>query len=116
MGGVDIKDQLRQYYYVRLKTTKNYKYLFWFIFDIAVTNAFILGRMNGHFKTVKDFRLQFAEDLLEGYCSRKRKGRKSKVVTKKFCSSHYPKYGDGKQHRCHYCHSQNEKEDNMEML
>ena len=103
MGGVDINDQLRQYYHVRLKTTKNYKYLFWFIFDVAVTNAFILGRINGQFKTVKDFRLKLAEELLDGYCSRKRKGRKAKVVTKKFCSSHYPKYGDGKQHRCQHC-------------
>ena len=58
--------------------------------------------MKGHFKTVKDFRLQLAEELLEGYCSRRRKGRKSKAV-KKFFSSHYLKYGDSKQHHCHYC-------------
>ena len=63
MGGVDINDQLRQYYHAKLKT-KNYKYLFWFIFDVAVTNAFILGRTNSQFKTVIDFRLKLLNKLL----------------------------------------------------
>ena len=31
MGGVDLGDQLRKYYSVRLKCRKNYKYIFWFI-------------------------------------------------------------------------------------
>ena len=59
--------------------------------------------MNNHFKTVNEFRLKLAKELLEGYCGRKRKGSLSKVVTNKFCSPHYPKYVDGKQHHCHYC-------------
>ena len=42
MGGVDLGDQLRGYYHVRLKCTKNYKYIFWFLVDVAITNAFIL--------------------------------------------------------------------------
>ena len=42
MGGVHRGDQLCHYYRLRLKCTKNYKYLFWFIVDIAITNAFIL--------------------------------------------------------------------------
>ena len=42
MGGVDEADQLRGYYHVRLKCTKNYKYVFWFMFDVATTNSFIL--------------------------------------------------------------------------
>ena len=41
MGGVDCNDQLRQYYEVRMKGRK-YKYLWWFLFDVAVTNAYIL--------------------------------------------------------------------------
>ena len=84
MGGVDINDQLRQYNHVRLKTTKNYKYLFWFIFDIAVTNEFILGRINGQFKTVEDFRLKLAKELLDGYCSRKGKEGKLKLSQRSF--------------------------------
>jgi len=42
MGEVDQNDQLRKYYGVRLKSQKNYKYIFWFMLDVAITNAFIL--------------------------------------------------------------------------
>ena len=42
MAGVDKNDQLRGYYEVRTKSTKNYKYIFWFLFDVAIVNAFIL--------------------------------------------------------------------------
>ena len=42
MGGVDVGDQIRGYYHVRLKCTKNYKYIFWFLVDVSTTNAFIL--------------------------------------------------------------------------
>ena len=42
MGGVDHNDQLRGYYHVRLKCRKYYKYIFWSMFDLAVTNAYIL--------------------------------------------------------------------------
>lgn len=42
MGGVDRGDQLRGYYQVRLKSRKCYKYIFWYLFDVSVVNAFIL--------------------------------------------------------------------------
>ena len=42
MGGVDLGDQLRGSYHVRLKNRKNYKYIFCFLFDVAITNAYIL--------------------------------------------------------------------------
>ena len=35
MGGVDKNDQLRQYYHVRLKCRKFYRYLFWFLFEVC---------------------------------------------------------------------------------
>ena len=44
MGGVDHNDQLRQYYGIRIKGRKYYKYLWWFLFDVAVTNAYIHAR------------------------------------------------------------------------
>ena len=37
MGGVDRGDQLRQYYHVRYKSHKYYKYIFWFLFDTSKT-------------------------------------------------------------------------------
>ena len=42
MGGVDRNDQLRQYYAIWMKGRKYYKYIWWFLFDVAVTNAYIL--------------------------------------------------------------------------
>ena len=44
MGEVDNNDQLRGYYHVCLKCRKYYKYIFWFLFDLMVTNSFILCR------------------------------------------------------------------------
>ena len=46
MGGVDKNDQLREYYHVRLKSRKYYKYLFWMLFDVAITNAITIARVN----------------------------------------------------------------------
>ena len=43
MGGVDDNDQLRGYYHVRLKCRKLYKYIFWFLFDVAIVNSFIVS-------------------------------------------------------------------------
>ena len=42
MSGVDENDQLRGYYAVTTKSTKCYKYIFWFLFDVAIINTFIL--------------------------------------------------------------------------
>ena len=39
MGGVDRGDQLRGYYLCRTKSRKFYKYIFYFLFDVAITNA-----------------------------------------------------------------------------
>ena len=80
MAGVDKGDQLRQYYRVRTRCQKPYKYIFWFLFDVAVTNSFILSLFapttiplsHQHLKT---FRLQLAEQLVGTYNSRKRLGR-----------------------------------------
>ena len=81
MNGVDKGDQLRKYYHVRLKCMKYYKYIFWFLFDVSITNAYILSSfvpttlvsVSAH--TLKKFRLSLATQLIGNYCSRKRAGR-----------------------------------------
>ena len=82
MGGVDRGDQLRGYYRCRSKSRKFYKYTFFFLFDVAITNAFILLKSSGScpFKDLKSFRLQLAEDLIGEYCSRRRRGRGGSVI------------------------------------
>ena len=39
MGGVDFNDRLRQYNSIWMKGRDNYKYIRWFLVDVAVTNA-----------------------------------------------------------------------------
>ena len=79
MGGVDVADQLRGYYHVRLKCTKNYKYMFWFMFDMATKNSFILysrfSVSTGTPMTLKQFQVKLVEELIGSYMSRKRAGR-----------------------------------------
>ena len=98
MGGVDHNDQLRQYYHVRLNCRKYYKYIFWFLFDVTVSNAFIISKTNPEMaaitRSVKAFRTHFTKEMLSGYCSRKRKGHST---------AHFPVKGDGKQHPCNHC-------------
>ena len=44
MGAVDQGDQLRGYYHRRFKSREFYKYIFRFLVEVALTNAFILYR------------------------------------------------------------------------
>ena len=83
MGGVDKGDQLRNYYKVRLKCMKYYKYIFWFLFDVSITNAYIFSSFvpsttSASSHTLKQFRLTLASQLIDTYCSRKRAGRPRK--------------------------------------
>ena len=107
MGGVDTNDQFRGYYNVRLKGHKFYKYIFWFLFDVAVTNSYILCKnfTDLNISDLKSFRAELAKGLIGNYCSRKRCGRPSLSLSqsKRFCLAHFPVRGADKQHRCHYC-------------
>ena len=76
MAGVDMNDQLRQYYSIRMKSRKYYKYIFWFLLEVACTNAFILYWLQGgHNTSLRDFRLAMAKEFIGNYCSRKQPGR-----------------------------------------
>ena len=107
MGGVDRNDQLRGYYHVRLKCRKYYRYIFWFMFEVAVTNSFILCKHHTDLgiHDMKTFRVELAKSLIGDYCSRKRSSRSVTHHTlKKFCPAHFPVRGSDKNHRCHYCY------------
>ena len=91
MGGVDRGDQNRVYYSCRMKSRKFYKYIFLFLLDVAITNSYILHK---HYsptpiKTVKEFRLQLARELLGDYCSRHRPGRTG-GIQKSISLRHFP--------------------------
>ena len=75
MGDVDRGDQLREYYSFRTKSRKFYKYIFTFLLDVAITNAFILLKHNtgtNKFANIKSFQMQMAKELIGDYCSQTR--------------------------------------------
>ena len=105
MGGVDRNDQIRGYYRTPIKCRKNCKYIFWFLFDVAITNAFILCKefSTSNLDNVKTFRVELAKQLIGEYNSRKRPGRPSITTSKRFCQEHFPVHGSDTGHCCHYC-------------
>ena len=91
MGGVDKNDQLCGYYSVRTKSRKSYIYLFWFLFDVAILNSFILYGLSpatGRKKTLKDFRVELAHQLIGSYNSRKYGGQPHANESKVACMYH----------------------------
>ena len=109
MAGVDKNDQMRGYYSVRTKSTKCYKYIFWFIFEVAVINAFILYNrvpVVGKRMNLKEFRVELAKQMIGSYNSRKHRGRPSSHNTsrrRKMKLPHFPtKVSQG---RCRYCNT-----------
>ena len=66
-----------------MKCRKFYKYIFYFLLDVAITNAFILQkgyREDAPFSSITEFRLKLASELTGDYCSRRRAGRSGGVV------------------------------------
>ena len=71
MGGVDRADQLRSHYYVGRQSRKWYKCLFWFSFNLAACNAYIL-ESESRVKHAQDlFRLELGKRLIRNFNSRK---------------------------------------------
>ena len=109
MAGVDLGDQLRGYYRLRLKGTKYYRYIFLFTLDSTITNAYILHTHYTHTRklTLKDFRLTLAEEMIGEYQGRLRLGRprlsappQRPAVSQ--MPSHFPQKSTHKR-RCAFC-------------
>ena len=109
MGGVDHNNQIRQYYSVRLKRHKFYRYVFWFLFDVTITNTCILSHYipttsKTNLKYI-EFRTELARQLIGGYNSRKRSGRPSLVpVTRHMSPQHYLVRAK-RRSKCNYCYN-----------
>ena len=81
MNGVDRHHQLRMTYSLGRDREKSWKYIFWFVMNCSIVNAFIIfsnssRRQNAEKKrfTHLDFRIELAHELIAGFCGRKRKG------------------------------------------
>lgn len=113
MGGVDRGDQLRGYYHVRMRCRKVYKYIFNFLFDVSITNAFITYRESHPTSKLKmkDFRIQLANELVGDFCSRSKSANRKQ---KRFPMSHFPYKDDNrKRGQCSLCREKKKRTDTM---
>ena len=81
MGGVDSSDQMRSYYPLGRKSHRWYKYIFWFLVDLAIGNAFVLWKkcfppQGNRARGALSFRQALAKQLIGGYCGRKSETKK----------------------------------------
>lgn len=78
MNGVDVADHLRTEYGTYRKAKKWWLYLFWFLFDLSLTNGFILMRESANHqrrtkndrqkpRTMVDFRMALAKLMIGDY-------------------------------------------------
>ena len=116
MGGVDLGDQHRGYYHIRMKVRKFYKYIAKFLFDVTITNSLILYNITDTNKRMKNlkFREILATELIGNYCSRKRAGRGAHSI-KPLPLLHFPLKVQGesgyKRGRCTLCKEKNKRTD-----
>ena len=113
MAAEDKGDQSRGYYHCRIKSRQFYKYIYYFLFDVTITNAFILywGWSGATKITIQQFRIQLAKELIGGYCIRYRTGYNGSLI-KSHPFSHFPMKitatspGQRNRGRCTYCSQQ----------
>ena len=107
MGGVDCNDRLQHYYCVRLKSHKFYKYIFWFLFELTLANAYILHRYvpsTGHvYHQYVDFKSELAKQLIGNYNGRKVRGRPSSAIHPSVPTLHFPMKA-AKRSKCSHCY------------
>lgn len=115
MGGVDLADQLRKYYSVGRTSYRWYRYIFWFIVDVSICNAFILynhyrvSQGQGKVKQLA-FRTNLAKQLIAGFSStvsvpHSAKRRRIEDLSNEPGNSgkHFIVKIDGRKKECVYC-------------
>ena len=77
MGGVDRNDQLGVYYKVGRSSNKWWRYIFWFLMNVSITNSWIIWSESTHNPPLPatydhlKFITELAEQLRAGYSSKK---------------------------------------------
>lgn len=104
MGGVDRADQLRSYYYIGRQSRKWYKYLFWFAFNVAACNSYILQCENTRRKRPQEkFLLELGKGLIAGFNSRKRPSTSAALPVIRPMASHLSTKVEGRKKECVHC-------------
>ena len=112
MGGVDLADQMHKYYTIGRSSCKWYKYLFWFLIDLSICNAFILcnffrqGQGKGKLKQAA-FRTNLAMRFVDGFCSRTSTAKRRKIETLSLSAAnagrHFIEKIQGRKRECVNC-------------
>ena len=109
MGGVDRADQLRSYYYVGRQSRKWYKYLFWFSFNLAACNAYIL-ESESRVKRAQDlFRLELGKRLIGNFNSRKQPASDALPLVSRAPLTHISTKIEGRKRQCVNCKAKGKK-------
>lgn len=109
MGGVDRADQLRSFYFTGYSSRKWYRYIFWFLFNLSVCNAFILESFHrtthGQRKRAMiNFRLDLAKQLIDGFSQRQRKRRSQEPQQHSVArEAHVSVHVEGRKRKCVQC-------------
>lgn len=86
MGGVDRYDQLRERYQIGRRSRKWWHRLMYFLIDTSIVNSYIMWKLSkANQKRIDQlsFRLRLARQLIKGFTSRKRLGRRVNFQNKK---------------------------------
>ena len=112
IGGVDLADQMHKYYTTGHSSYKWYKYLFWFLVDLSICNAFILcnffrqGQGQGKLKQAA-FRTSLAMQLVDGFSSRTTSAKRRKIESLSLsaanASKHFIEKIKGRKRECVNC-------------
>ena len=109
MGGVDRADQLRSFYFTGYSSRKWYRYIFWFLFNLSICNAFVLESMyrnnRGQRKRAMiNFRIDLAKQLINDFSQRQRKPR-SQEPQEHFVAqnAHVSVHVGGRKRKCVQC-------------
>ena len=87
MGGMDLNDQYRSYYPSGRSGKKWWHFIFWFLVDVSVCNAFIMEGISPHLPSSRSrrphlqFKLELAKQLIGDYSGRKRYAGKKRKAT-----------------------------------
>ena len=93
MGGVDKNNQLCSYYRVGRGSHKWWRYVFWFGFNLGITNAWILWNESAHVNVANldhfKFCVMLAEEMRAGFTSKKlNMGRPSRFAPRPIANAH----------------------------
>ena len=109
MGGVDRSDQLCSFYSTGWQSRKWYKYIFWFVFNLSVCNAFVLEGFHHvschrRKRTLIAFKLELAKCLINGFSQRKRRRSLDRPESPSIpVDSHTSVHVKGRKRKCVQC-------------